>query len=201
HGPILFAGDAAHCVSPFGARGANSGVQDAENLAWKLKLVIEGRAPERLLDSYDAERSYAADENIRCSTRSTDFITPKNRVSHTFRDATLKLSKDFAFARGLVNSGRLSLPATLHESPLNTPDEEAFDGGLVPGAPCADAPIAIRGREDWLLLQVGGDFCGVYFSDGSLLEETRFAFAELARGDIPVKTIVVIPTRETLRGA
>src|SRR5436190_18575820 len=99
HGRILFAGDAAHCVSPFGARGANSGVQDAENLAWKLALVLAGRAPDALLDSYDSERGYAADENIRCSTRATDFITPKNRVSRTFRDATLKLAKDFPFAR------------------------------------------------------------------------------------------------------
>src|SRR5947207_10307297 len=137
---ILFAGDAAHCVSPFGARGANSGVQDAENLAWKLKLVLAGKSPDALLDSYDDERGYAADENIVCSTRATDFITPKNNVSRVFRDATLKLSKDYAFARRLVNSGRLSLPATLCESPLNTPDSDGFAGDMVPGAAAADAP-------------------------------------------------------------
>ena len=113
HGRVLFAGDAAHLVSPFGARGANSGIQDADNLAWKLELVLAGQAPERLLDSYDAERAYAADENIRHSTRSTDFITPKSEVSRTFRDAVLGLAKRYPFARALVNSGRLSLPATL----------------------------------------------------------------------------------------
>jgi 3-(3-hydroxy-phenyl)propionate hydroxylase len=79
HGRVLFAGDAAHQVSPFGARGANSGIQDADNLCWKLKLVMGGRAPDALLDSYDQERSFAADENILNSTRSTDFITPKSR--------------------------------------------------------------------------------------------------------------------------
>ena len=69
HGRVLFAGDAAHLVSPFGARGANSGIQDADNLVWKLELVLEGLAPRALLDSYDAERTFAADENIRNSTR------------------------------------------------------------------------------------------------------------------------------------
>jgi len=81
HGRVLFAGDAAHQVSPFGARGANSGVQDADNLVWKLCAVLDGHAPETLLDSYDAERGVAADENIGHSTRATDFITPKKAAS------------------------------------------------------------------------------------------------------------------------
>ena len=81
------------CVSPFGARGANSGIQDADNLAWKLELVMRGDAPRRLLDSYDSERVAAADENIRNSTRSTDFITPKSAISRTFRDAVLELAR------------------------------------------------------------------------------------------------------------
>ena len=79
HGRVLFAGDAAHQVSPFGARGANSGMQDTDNLCWKLALVIGGGAPDSLLDSYDAERGYAPDENIANSTRSTDFMTPSGR--------------------------------------------------------------------------------------------------------------------------
>ena len=122
HGRVLFAGDSAHGVSPFGARGANSGVQDADNLAWKLAAVLQGEAPDALLDSYASEREYAADENIRNSTRATDFITPKSEVSRLFRDAVLELAKRHAFARTLVNSGRLSVPATLRDSPLNTPD-------------------------------------------------------------------------------
>ena len=147
HGRVLFAGDSAHGVSPFGARGANSGVQDAENLAWKLRLVVEGKAPDALLDSYDSERVFAADENILNSTRSTDFITPKSEASRAFRDATLELAKDCAFARRLVNSGRLSVPSTYRESPLNTPDSDAFDGLMVPGAPAADAPVRAAWRS------------------------------------------------------
>ena len=122
HGRVLFAGDAAHGVSPFGARGANSGVQDVDNLVWKLRLVLQGKAPDRLLDSYDDERVDAADENILNSTRSTDFITPKSEISKTFRDAVLKLASAHPFARKLVNSGRLSVPSTLASSPLNTAD-------------------------------------------------------------------------------
>ncbi|MBI1772654.1 MAG: FAD-dependent monooxygenase, partial [Burkholderiales bacterium] len=85
HGRVLFAGDAAHQVSPFGARGANSGIQDADNLVWKLKLVVDGKAPASLLDTYSDERVFAADENLLNSTRSTDFITPKSAISKCFR--------------------------------------------------------------------------------------------------------------------
>ncbi len=91
HGPVIFAGDAAHLVSPFGARGFNSGVQDTDNLAWKLAAVLEGQAPPALLATYGLEREAAADENLLNSTRSTDFITPKSRASRTIRDAALSL--------------------------------------------------------------------------------------------------------------
>jgi 3-(3-hydroxy-phenyl)propionate hydroxylase len=158
HGRLLFVGDAAHQVSPFGARGANSGVQDADNLAWKLRAVIEGRAPEALLDSYEAERSAAADENISNSTRSTDFLTPKSTVSHDFRNAVLGLAAEHPFARALVNSGRLSVPTHLVGSPLNTPDADAFAGVMHPGAPLADAPLRGPRGEGWLLQHVGGRF-------------------------------------------
>src|SRR5213075_2576634 len=116
HGRVIFAGDSAHGVSPFGARGANSGVQDADNLGWKLAAVLRGDAGDALLDSYASEREYAADENIRNSTRATDFITPKSEVSRLFRDAVLELASEHAFARRIVNSGRLSVPATLDGS-------------------------------------------------------------------------------------
>jgi 3-(3-hydroxy-phenyl)propionate hydroxylase len=162
HGRVFFVGDSAHGVSPFGARGANSGVQDADNLGWKLDLVLRGRAPRALLDSYGAEREYAADENILNSTRATDFITPKSKISRLFRDATLALARHYPFARRLVNSGRLSVPATLADSPLNTPDRDRFVGPMVPGAPALDAPL-----EDgtWLLKRlVGQGFAALAFS-------------------------------------
>ncbi len=193
HGRVLFAGDAAHQVSPFGARGANSGLQDADNLAWKLRLVMAGKAPERLMDTYSDERVFAADENIVNSTRSTDFITPKSKVSHTFRDAVLLLAERFPFARKLVNSGRLSVPAVLHRSSLNTPDADAFAGEMVPGAPCADAPIRLAGRAEWLLGQLGGTFNGLYFAgpQASLPAVVAKGIAALDQDSIPVRTLMV----------
>jgi 3-(3-hydroxy-phenyl)propionate hydroxylase len=168
HGRVLFAGDAAHQVSPFGARGANSGIQDADNLGWKLKAVIDGVAPEALLDSYSQERGFAADENLLNSTRSTDFITPKSATSKLFRNAVLGLAREHAFARGLVNSGRLSVPAFLTQSALNTPDGEAFEGWMVPGAPMDDAPVVRNGQADWLLRRVGGGFSLLVFGDAEI---------------------------------
>ncbi|MCW1934620.1 FAD-dependent oxidoreductase [Pararhodobacter zhoushanensis] len=142
HDRVIFAGDSAHQVSPFGARGANSGLQDTDNLAWKLKMVLDGTADERLLDSYDIERVHGAKENILNSTRSTDFITPKSETSRLFRDAVLDLAETQDFARPFVNSGRLSVPCTYDGSPLNTPD--ALPQGPArsrPGSPCLDLPL------------------------------------------------------------
>ncbi len=153
HGRVLFAGDAAHQVSPFGARGANSGVQDADNLGWKLHAVLQG-APDALLDSYDTERVLAADENILNSTRATDFLTPKTANSKIFRNAVLDLAKDNAFARPMINSGRLSVPSVYDGSPLNGVD--ALDGPprTRPGAPCPDAPFG----DGYLLDVLDGEF-------------------------------------------
>lgn len=163
HGRVVFAGDSAHGVSPFGARGANSGVQDAENLAWKLDWVLRGRAGQELLATYGPEREYAADENIANSTRATDFITPKSEISRLFRDAALELAREHPFARRIVNSGRLSVPATLHGSALNTPDTDSFAGIQVPGAVLLDAPVQHGGRSGWLLRTLGPDFTLLVF--------------------------------------
>jgi 3-(3-hydroxy-phenyl)propionate hydroxylase len=196
HGHLLFAGDAAHQVSPFGARGANSGFQDTDDLIWKLALVIKGLAPAALLDSYDSDRVYAADENIRNSTRSTDFITPKSAVSKLFRNAALELARSQPFARKLVNSGRLSMPSFLVNSALNTPDTDVFAGDMVPGAPLDDAPVRAAGQDAWLLDQLGNRFVLLAFVDrieaiGGALAELQEQSAALAAQAVPVEVIWV----------
>ena len=190
HGRVLFVGDAAHQVSPFGARGANSGIQDTDNLVWKLKLVMDGKAPATLLDTYSEERGHAADENILNSTRSTDFITPKSAVSKTFRNAVLELAEHHPFARALVNSGRLSVPSWLADSSLNTPDESAFAGRMIPGAPMDDAPLA---DGSWLLQHLGNRFQALHYVEnaGALDAATAKALGELAFKGIAVEPIVV----------
>ncbi len=193
HGRVLFVGDAAHQVSPFGARGANSGYQDTDNLGWKLALVMAGQAPEALLDTYSDERAQAADENILNSTRSTDFITPKSPVSLAFRNAVLALAQDHPFARKLVNSGRLSVPAFLTGSVLNTPDADPFAGDMVPGAPMDDAPVIDNGADGWLLDKVGNAFHALYFAEDPAAVDQAIAAAlgDLALGPVAVKPMVV----------
>ena len=197
HGRLLFAGDAAHQMSPFGARGANSGIQDTDNLCWKLKLVIDGKAPISLLDSFSDERVIAADENILNSTRSTDFISPKSTMSLIFRNAALTLAREHAFARTLVNSGRLSVPSVLTQSGLNTPDTSEFAGDMVPGASMDDAPMRETETEAdfWLLERVGNHFMALLsVSDPSQLD-TATVRASRALADAPIPIEVVLVSR------
>jgi 3-(3-hydroxy-phenyl)propionate hydroxylase len=129
-----------------------------ENLCWKLAAVLQGRAPTALLASYDSERQHGARENILHSTRATDFMTPKNPITRVFRDTVLDLARDYPFARRLVNSGRLSVPCTYEDSPLNTPDSAAFHEQMRPGSACIDAPISSPAGEQWLLEILGNRF-------------------------------------------
>ena len=190
HGRVVFAGDAAHQMSPFGARGGNSGVQDVDNLVWKLDLVMRGLAPERLLDSYDAERILAADENLLNTTRSTDFIAPKSATSRMFRDGVLALAETEPFARRLVNSGRLSTATCYDGSPLNGPDGFAAGecAATRPGAAALDGPV----DGGWLLHRLGSGFSGVWFSpDGRIPEDVARAQAALAQRAVPVGQVAV----------
>jgi 3-(3-hydroxy-phenyl)propionate hydroxylase len=199
HGRVLFLGDAAHEVSPFGARGFNSGIQDADNLAWKLACVLQDLAPERLLDSYDEERLVAADDNIRHSTRSTEFITPKNAASRAYRDAVLALAERQPFARRMLNSGRLSTPTRLDFSSLNTPDSEDFAGGLMPGSPAEDASLSHGGAACWLLNQLSTPeptpamtlLLFLEHAEG-LSERLASALGRLAREPVPIATRVIL---------
>lgn len=148
HGRVVFAGDSAHLVSPFGARGCNGGMADVDNLGWKLDLILRGEADSGLLESYDAEAVMIADENILNSSRSTDFMTPKSAASRIVRDAVLELASEVEFARPFINSGRLSTAVALLDSSLSTPDHEAWAGaGIAPGYPALDAPLF----DGWLL--------------------------------------------------
>lgn len=154
HNRVLFAGDSAHLVSPFGARGCNGGLADIDNLGWKLNLLLRGDAGPTLLETYNAEAIVTADENIRNSTRSTDFITPKSKISTIFRDAVLQLAGSNPFARQFVNSGRLSTPVSYPNTPLSSPDQGEWQGGIIAGAPMVDAPLG----DGWLLERLKAQF-------------------------------------------
>jgi len=173
HGRVIFAGDSAHQVSPFGARGANSGLEDAENLSWKLDRVLRGRSPASLIESYHIERSMAADENIRESTRSTDFMAPSSRQEARLRKAVLSLAKETEFGKRMVNAGRLSVPCS-YDSPLSSPDKDDWRGGPRPGTSMWDAPTTTRTGESLYLTDAfrkdGTGFALLEFSNGAAIE-------------------------------
>lgn len=171
HGRVVFAGDAAHQVSPFGARGANSGLEDAENLAWKLDRILRKQSPERLLDSYHLERSAAADENIRESTRSTDFMAPSSRQEARLRTAVLSLARETEFGKRMINGGRLSVPS-VYQSPLSTRDCDLWNAGPQPGASMPDAPVSGDGVTflTEAFIKVGTRFSLLEFRNGAALD-------------------------------
>jgi 3-(3-hydroxy-phenyl)propionate hydroxylase len=182
HGRVIFAGDSAHVMPPFGARGGNGGLHDADNLGWKLAAVVQGQAPAALLDSYDSERSFAADENIAHASRAAQFLVPESPGARALRDTVLTLAATDAFARRLINPGRLSTPSSLAGFPLQTADDPemaaAMGAAMQPGTPCADAPAG----GGWLLDRLGGDFC---------LLSIGTAPPDVAEGPMPLRLVTI----------
>lgn len=121
-GRVLLAGDSAHLMAPFGARGLNSGVGDADNAAWKLAFVLRGWADDHLLDSYDQERLAAARENLDVTTRTMDFLVPQSPKAWQTRRDTLERAVGNPDAPSMVDSGRLSEPFWYVDSDLTTAD-------------------------------------------------------------------------------
>ena len=160
HDRVIFAGDAAHLLPIFGVRGANSGFQDAQALAWRLALVAQGRAPACLLRSYSEERVAAAREIIEEAGRSTRFMTPPTTGYRALRDATLSLAVNEAFARPLLH-WRTSRAHAYPDSPLNSPLEGETPpvAGPLPGDP---VPNVRLGHQDFLLDRLGHQFNLIY---------------------------------------
>ena len=202
HGPVLFAGDAAHLVPIFGVRGANSGIDDADNLAWKLAYVVKGQAAHGLLDSYSDERVFAAHENLRHGTKSTEFMAPPTFAFELMRTAVLGLAGKHAHVRSLINPRQTSAIAYA-QSALSAPDLDGFAGGPAPGTVLPECPLALphdggqkAGYISDLLKRDDGHFTGLYFSDDGA------APAELlALGDAWPLTTVVIARSGTQGGA
>ena len=109
HGRVFFMGDSAKVVSPFGARGGNTGIADADNLAWKLAAVHKGRAAVNLLDSFHEERHEAARQNVLVTNRTARFLRPADGIERVFRTAALGLAREHVFARQFVNTGRMAV--------------------------------------------------------------------------------------------
>ncbi len=154
---VLLAGDCAHLVAPFGARGLNSGVPDAENAAWKLAFVLHGWSPESLLDTYDQERLAAAHENLDVTSHTMRFLVPQDEQERASRRRVLEDAVGNPEAQLKVDSGRFAEPYWYLDSPLTTANPERQFAGrpprgempaAVPGVLLPDAPVTVTDRPD-----------------------------------------------------
>jgi pentachlorophenol monooxygenase/3-(3-hydroxy-phenyl)propionate hydroxylase len=156
-GRVLLAGDCAHLVSPFGARGLNTGVLDADNAAWKIAFVLHGWAPEDLLESYDAERMAATRENIEVTTATMNFLVPHDEAGRAHRRELLEKAAVDPEAARRIDSGRFAEPFWYVESPLTTPDPDRPFAGRppkgqapppAPGTILPDMPVSVPDRPE-----------------------------------------------------
>ena len=171
HGRVFFAGDAAHLVAPFGARGMNSAVQDVENLGWKLAFVLKGLAPTKLLETYHTERWAAQAENQRVTITTMRFMAPNTAFLRLRRNLILWLSGFYKPARKWVDSGKMSVPYVYTDTPLLTADipKETWNSAPALGAKPSDIPLTvIRGgqaKPSFLRRLFGSGFVALYFAD------------------------------------
>lgn len=156
-GRVLLAGDVAHLVAPFGARGLNSGVGDVDNAAWKIAFTLRGWAGPGLIETYGAERRAAAVENLEVTTHTMDFLVPQTPEAAARRAELLARATTDPVAQGEVDSGRLAEPFWYVDSPLTTPDatrpwpgrpERGHPAAPVPGVVVPDVPVSVPGRPD-----------------------------------------------------
>ncbi|MDS1270971.1 FAD-dependent monooxygenase [Lipingzhangella sp. LS1_29] len=167
-GRVFLAGDAAHLFAPFGARGLNSGFQDADNLAWKLAAVHTGwrldtvsqsEAAEAVLASYETERRSAAQENLRVTSATMRFLVPQNAEQRRYRQETLHRSVTDPQARARIDSGTLAEPHPYTDSPLTRPaDIAAEPEPVAPGAILPDAPCQLHRESHRLRYLLRGTF-------------------------------------------
>jgi 3-(3-hydroxy-phenyl)propionate hydroxylase len=189
-GRVIFTGDAAHLLPIFGVRGANTGFQDAQSLAWHLAFVVKGLASEKLLANHSAERVGAAREIIDEAGKSTRFMAPPSRGFRLLRDAVLSLSLTEEFVRPLYH-WRTSRPHEYTHSMLNsTGDDNAlFKSGPAHGAPPQNIRLA---PNDFLLDHLGGGFDLLYFTDAAAIPKALQEVVEQTRArGVPLKVIAV----------
>ncbi|MDI9977486.1 FAD-dependent monooxygenase [Rhodococcus sp. IEGM 1307] len=193
---VLLAGDAAHIVSPFGARGLNSGVADAENAAWKLAFVLRGWADESLLETYHTERHAAAVDNIAVTTATMDFLVPQSEDQHRHRHDVLTAAVTDPQARAHVDSGRLAEPFWYVESPLTTTDpERPFAGrpergctpAAAPGILVPDTPVTLRGGAGSRLRDIARH--GILLLAGDGVDVDAIRSAALAAVHTPIRLV------------
>lgn len=192
-GRVFFAGDAAHAMPPFGARGMNSGIQDVDNLAWKLGLVLRGLAADALLETYHVERHAAARENLRVTEATIRFMVPPTAPHRWRRNALLRLAPRLRYLRRYVNSGRMAEPFVYADSPIVLGGREcALSGRFAP-----DGVVCASGRRTRLRERLGRGFVALLFCGDR--RDAR-AFGTPVPGPVPVDLLHVLPAGAAVEG-
>jgi 3-(3-hydroxy-phenyl)propionate hydroxylase len=190
-GRVFFAGDAAHSLPPYGSRGMNSGVQDADNLAWKLALVLQGHTDHSLLETYHDERYAAAQENLAVTEATIRFMVPPSRSRRWIRAALLGLAKPVGAVRRHINSGRMAEPYVYSDSPLV--DSTSCHPLLGHFAP--DGWVSAAGRRERIRTLFGAQFVVVYFGTDASAARRFVHDSFTGRSDLPVRLVLVLPAR------
>ncbi|PRZ42866.1 pentachlorophenol monooxygenase/3-(3-hydroxy-phenyl)propionate hydroxylase [Antricoccus suffuscus] len=200
-GRALLAGDCAHLLAPFGARGLNSGVQDAENAAWKIAAILGGWGDQSLLESYHDERMAAALENLEITTHTMDFLVPQSDAGWAHRRDVLARAEHDMVARRQVDSGRLAEPFWYVDSPLITPSlDRPFPGRPAKGSPAEpgpgvlipDVPVHIDGDPAARTRDVGRDGILVLTTDGVDRDATERVAARATSAPLKVYAVADI---------
>jgi len=195
HGRVLLTGDAAHLLPIFGVRGINTGLQDSNNLAWKLAFVINGWAEPPLLDSYSQERVQAAREICEEGGKSTRFMTPPSPGTRLLRDAVLSWSLSEDFLKDLMH-WRTSRPHDYRDSSLNAFAEadREFHDGVACGQPLRNIKLA---ANDHLFDAIGskaGFHLLLFVGEEGLTRDLREILAATEHLAYPIHRLIVAPT-------
>jgi 2-polyprenyl-6-methoxyphenol hydroxylase-like FAD-dependent oxidoreductase len=187
-GRVFFAGDAAHALPPYGSRGMNSGIQDADNIAWKLALVLAGWAPEDLLQTYHVERYAAARENLAVTEATIRFMVPPTRARRLIRSALLRLSLPVKSMRDRVNSGRMAEPHVYRESPI----VDAETGHRLIGHFAPDGWLTTQAGRTRIRTLFGGGFVVLCFGADEMAVRRLIRDLLAHPAQMPFRTVFVM---------
>ena len=197
HGHVYLMGDSAKVVSPFGARGGNTGVADADNLAWKLAAVLRGKAAPALLESYNQERLEAAQQNVNVTNRTARFLRPADGSERLFRQAAIGLAKQYPFARSLINTGRMAVANPYSRSSVCSYARGSAAGQSVQNVHFAWAdgqPGKVNDLLDW----AAGDLLLLVFGEPS---HTGLQRLRRLAATAPVRSVQVVDARSAPQAA
>jgi 4,5-epoxidase len=190
-GRILLAGDAAHVHSPFGGQGMNTGIGDAENLAWKLAMVVNATADHGLLDSYEAERRPIAANVLKWTGGAGNLILGNHIFARLLRDRVVVPVMNRASTQRRVWEGLSQLKVTYRNGPLGRRARRWFSGhGPLPGdrVPDIDCVRAEGGGPTTLHAELGSKWA--LMMPGQMASDECAAVVAKRLGDDGMITLV-----------